>query len=136
MNYAALLAVLVVLGLLFPVLVRVANASGVPSASSILGALFGAVAILAWFLIRERVQRYRDTQDKIEIIKQNITQNPDDYTSYLLENEFLGDLLVRANRRREAIEVFERFVIIEKKRGQNTEKLERIVSRLKEDILE
>ncbi len=136
MNYAALLAVLVVLGLLFPVLVRVANANGIPQASSILGAAFGAVAVVAWFVIRERVKRYRETQEKIETIKANVVLLPNDFSSYLLENEFLGDLLVRANRRREAIEVFERFVLIEKKRGQNTEKLERIVSRLKEDILE
>ncbi len=136
MNYAALLAVLVVLGLSFPVLVRLANANGIPQASSILGAAFGAIAVAAWFVIRERVKRYRETQAKIETIKANVAQNPDDFSSYLLENEFLGDLLVRANRRREAIEVFERFVLIEKKRGQNTEKLERIVSRLKEDILE
>lgn len=136
MNYAALLAVLVVLGLLFPVLVRLANANGIPQASSILGAAFGAIAVVAWFVIRERVKRYRETQAKIETIKATVAENPDDFSSYLLENEFLGDLLVRANRRREAIEVFERFVLIEKKRGQNTEKLERIVSRLKEDILE
>jgi hypothetical protein len=135
-NYAALLAVLVVLGLSFPVLVRLANANGIPQASSILGAAFGAIAVAAWFVIRERVKRYRETQAKIETIKANVAQNPDDFSSYLLENEFLGDLLVRANRRREAIEVFERFVLVEKKRGQNTEKLERIVSRLKEDILE
>jgi hypothetical protein len=135
-NYAALLAVLVVLGLSFPVLVRLANANGIPQASSILGAAFGAIAVAAWFVIRERVKRYRETQAKIETIKATVAQSPDDFSSYLLENEFLGDLLVRANRRREAIEVFERFVIIEKKRGQNTEKLERIVSRLKEDILE
>jgi hypothetical protein len=135
-NYAALLAVLVVLGLSFPVLVRLANANGIPQASSILGAAFGAIAVAAWFVIRERVKRYRETQEKIETIKANIALSPDDFSSYLLENEFLGDLLVRANRRREAIEVFERFVLIEKKRGQNTEKLERIVSRLKEDILE
>jgi hypothetical protein len=135
-NYAALLAVLVVLGLSFPVLVRLANANGIPQASSILGAVFGAIAVLAWFVIRERVKRYRETQAKIETIKANIAQNPEDFSSYLLENEFLGDLLVKANRRREAIEVFERFVVIEKKRGQNTEKLERIVSRLKEDIVE
>jgi hypothetical protein len=135
-NYAALLAVLVVLGLSFPVLVRLANANGIPQASSILGAAFGAIAVAAWFVIRERVKRYRETQAKIETIKASVAENPDDFSSYLLENEFLGDLLVRANRRREAIEVFERFVIIEKKRGQNTEKLERIVSRLKEDILE
>ncbi len=136
MNYAALLAVLVVLGLSFPVLVRLTNANGIPQASSILAAIFGAIAVAAWFVIRERVKRYRETQAKIETIKANITHTPDDFSSYLLENEFLGDLLVRANRRREAIEVFERFVLIEKKRGQNTEKLERIVSRLKEDILE
>ena len=136
MNYAALLAVLVVLGLSFPVLVRLANANGIPQASSILGAAFGAIAVAAWFVIRERVKRYRETQAKIETIKATVAENPDDFSSYLLENEFLGDLLVRANRRREAIEVFERFVLIEKKRGQNTEKLERIVSRLKEDILE
>ncbi len=136
MNYAALLAVLVVLGLSFPVLVRLANANGIPQASSILGAVFGAIAVVAWFVIRERVKRYRETQEKIETIKANIALAPEEFSSYLLENEFLGDLLVRANRRREAIEVFERFVLIEKKRGQNTEKLERIVSRLKEDILE
>ncbi len=136
MNYAALLAVLVVLGLSFPVLVRLANANGIPQASSILGAAFGAIAVAAWFVIRERVKRYRETQAKIETIKATVAENPDDFSSYLLENEFLGDLLVRANRRREAIEVFERFVLIEKNRGQNTEKLERIVSRLKEDILE
>ncbi len=102
----------------------------------IIGAAFGAIAVVAWFVIRERVKRYRETQAKIETIKATVAENPDDFSSYLLENEFLGDLLVRANRRREAIEVFERFVQVEKKRGQNTEKLERIVSRLKEDILE
>ena len=43
MNYAALLAVLVGLSLLFPVLVRLARANGVPQASSIIAAGLGAL---------------------------------------------------------------------------------------------
>jgi hypothetical protein len=134
MNYAALLAVLVVLSLAFPVLVRVANASGVPQASSIVAALLGAIFVLAWFLIRQRVNRYRETAARVARIKQRLEATPHDPDAYFDDNEHLGDLLSGINRKREALEVFERYLKLEAARGRALPGLEARMKRLRDHL--
>jgi predicted nuclease with TOPRIM domain len=131
MNYAALLAVLVILGMAFPVLVRVANANGVPQSISIVAAALGAVLVLAWFFIRQRVIRYRAMGTRIESIKQKLLENPNITEHYFDQHEHLGDLLIATNRRREALSVFETYLILEKNAGKDLPKLEEKITKLK-----
>ena len=130
MNYAALLAVLVILGLAFPVLVRVANANGIPQSVSIVAAALGAILVLAWFFIRQRVLQYRAIGARIEGIKQKLLEHPD-VEHYFDQNEHLGDLLIATNRRREALGVFETYLELEKQAGRELPKLEAKIAKLK-----
>jgi Ca2+/H+ antiporter len=134
MNYAALLAVLVVLSLAFPVLVRVANASGVPQANSVVAALLGALLVLAWFLIRQRVNRHREIAARVARVKQRLEQTPNDPEAYFDDNEHLGDLLSGINRKREALEVFERYLKLEATRGRALPGLEARMKRLRDHL--
>ncbi len=134
MNYAALLAVLVILSLAFPVLVRVAHANGVPQANSIVGGLLGALFVLAWFIIRGRVNTYRATTARVARIKQRLEVTPDSPEAYFDENEHLGDLLSKVNRKREALEVFEQYLKLEKAAGRDLPGLEQRMQRLREHL--
>jgi hypothetical protein len=131
MNYAALLAVLVILGMAFPVLVRVANANGIPQSVSIVAAALGAIFVLAWFFIRQRVLRYRAIGARIENLKQKLLEQPDVPENYFDQNEHLGDLLIATNRRREALGVFETYLGLEKNAGKDLPKLEAKIAQLK-----
>lgn len=131
MNYAALLAVLVVLGLAFPVLVRLANANGIPQAISVVAGALGGVLVLAWFLIRERVNRYRQISARVEQVKARVLEQPESSQVYFDQNEHLGDLLVSINRRREALAVFEQYLALEKSAGRELPKLEAKMAKLK-----
>lgn len=134
MNYAALLAVLVVLGLAFPVLVRFANANGVSQSVSIVAAVFGAVLVLAWFFIRQRVATYRQVGERVERLKAKLEANPDNPEAFFDQNEHLGDLLIRINRRREALAVFERYVALEQAQGRDLPKLEARMVKLRSHL--
>lgn len=134
MNYAALLAVLVILGLAFPVLVRVANANGIPQSISLVAAALGAIFVLAWFFIRQRVLRYRAIGARIESIKQKLLEHPDSPEHYFDQNEHLGDLLIATNRRREALGVFETYLTLESKAGKDLPKLEAKIAQLKNHL--
>ncbi|MFN3265344.1 MAG: hypothetical protein ACK41E_00740 [Deinococcales bacterium] len=131
MNYAALLAVLVVLGLAFPVLVRIANANGIPQAVSIVAAVFGALLMLAWVLIRGRVALYRQVGERVERLKASLETNPDNPEAYFDQNEHLGDLLIRINRRREALAVFERYLALEQAQGKELPKFKARIAKLR-----
>ncbi len=134
MNYAALLAVLVGLSLLFPVLVRLARANGVPQASSIVAALLGALFVLAWLLIRERVNRYRAVTTRVTRIKERLQAAPDDMDAYFDDHEHLGDLLTSIGRKREALEVFETYLRLERGRGRDLPGLEQRMQRLRDHL--
>ena len=134
MNYAALLGVLVVLAFAFPVLVRFARSQGVPQSWAVVAGLLGAVFVLAWYLIRQRVQRHRDNTEKVTRIRSQLAERPDDTDAYFLDNEHLGDLLWSINRRHEALEVFERYLILEKARGRALPGLEQRISRLRNEM--
>jgi hypothetical protein len=130
-NYAALLAVLVVLTFAFPAMVRFTRAQGIPQGWAIAAAICGAVFVLAWYLIRERVQRDRLTREKVERIRAQIEERPLDSEAFFLDGEHIGDLLVRLRRREEALEIFGRYIALEKSQGRALPKLEARVSRLR-----
>jgi hypothetical protein len=130
-NYAALLVVLVVLTFAFPSLVRLAQARGVPQSWALVAASLGAVFVLAWYLVRQRVQRYRDASDRVATIRSQLEANPDSPEAYFLEGDHLGDLLILMNRRHEALEVFETYLGLEAARGKSLPALEQRISRLK-----
>jgi hypothetical protein len=130
-NYAALLAVLALLGLAFPILVRVAQANGVSQAGSIIAAILGATFVLAWFLIRQRVANYRANMTRIERIKQQLEVQPGKTEAFFDDNEHVGDLLIRVNRRREALAMFERYLELERQGGRSLPGLETKIANLK-----
>jgi Na+/melibiose symporter-like transporter len=130
-NYAALLVVLVVLTFAFPPLVRLAQAQGVPQSWALVAGALGAIFVLAWYLVRQRVQRYRDASEKVATIRAQLEAKPGDPEAYFLDLEHLGDLLMLMNRRHEALEVFETYLGLEAARGKNLPALEQRISRLK-----
>jgi hypothetical protein len=130
-NYAALLVVLVVLTFAFPPLVRLAQAQGIPQSWTLVAASLGAVFVLAWYLVRQRVQRYRDASEKVTTIRAQLEAKPNEPEAYFLEGDHLGDLLMLMNRRHEALEVFEAYLGLEAARGKNLPALEQRISRLK-----
>lgn len=131
MNYAALLAVLVILGLAFPVLVRVANANGIPQSVSLVATSLGAVLVLAWFFIRQRVAITHQAAARVEKIKQQLQTQPENASLYFDQNEHLGDLLITINRRREALQVFQKYLVLEQTAGKDLPKLEAKIAKLK-----
>ena len=109
MNYAATLAVLVVLAFCFPLTVQLAAQVGVPEsvALSLLGALgtFG----LATFTVRWQVNRHRARLSLLEAARAQVTADPQNPRAYFVGGEHLGTLLLRLDRRREAAEVIDRY---------------------------
>jgi hypothetical protein len=130
-NYAALLVVLVVLTFAFPAMVRLTRAQGIPQGWAIAAALCGAVFVLAWYFIRERVQRDRVTREKVDQIRQQIAERPEDSEAFFLGGEHIGDLLVKLKRSEEAIEVFSRYIALEQAQGRALPKLEARVKSLR-----
>ena len=130
-NYAALLVVLVVLTFAFPPLVRLAQAQGIPQSWTLVATSLGAIFVLAWYLVRQRVQRYRHASEKVATIRAQLEAKPNEPEAYFLEGDHLGDLLMLMNRRHGALEVFEAYLALEATRGKNLPALEQRISRLK-----
>ena len=95
-----------------------------------MAAALGAILVLAWFFIRQRVLQYRAIGARIEGIKQKLLEHPD-VEHYFDQNEHLGDLLIATNRRREALGVFETYLELEKQAGRELPKLEAKIAKLK-----
>ncbi len=131
MNYAALLVVLLVLTFAFPAMVRFTRAEGIPQGWAIAAAICGAVFVLAWYFIRERVQRDRVTREKVDQIRQQINDRPEEPEAFFLNGEHIGDLLVKLKRTEEALEVFGRYLALEKAQGRALPKLEARVASLR-----
>jgi tetratricopeptide (TPR) repeat protein len=130
-NYAALLVVLVVLTFAFPAMVRFTRAQGIQQGWAIAATICGAAFVLAWYFIRERVQRDRLTREKIDSIRAQLDQQPDDPEAFFLNGEHIGDLLVKLKRRDEALEIFERYLALEKSQGRALPKLEARLAQLR-----
>lgn len=131
MNYAALLAVLVVLTFAFPAMVRFTRAQGIEQGWAIAATICGAVFVLAWYFIRERVQRDRVTREKVDQIRAQIAEHPDDSKAFFLNGEHIGDLLVKLRRHEEAVAIFGQYLALERNQGRTLPKLEARVARLR-----
>lgn len=131
MNYAALLVVLLALAFAFPALVRLARDQGIPQGASIAAAVCGAAFVLAWHLIRQRVKHDRDTREKIDRIRAQVSATPTDPRAYFADGEHLGDLLIRLKHHDEALEVFEQYLALEQSQGRQLPKLEQRILRLR-----
>lgn len=109
MNYAATLAVLVVLAFWFPISVRLGAQVGVPEAVvvSVLGALL--TFVLAAYLVRAQVARYRRYLDRLDAARRQVAAEPGNPRAYFVGGEHLAELLLRLDRRREAAEVIDRY---------------------------
>ncbi len=109
MNYAALLAVVVLLTFFFPLSIRVASLYGVsPTVSG--GILTGAlIFVLATSIIRWQVLRYRHLTARLETARNQISAQPQSPRAYFVEGEHLVTTLLRVGRRREAAEVADRY---------------------------
>ena len=109
MNYAATLAVVVVLAFWFPISVRLAAQFGVPEAwaASVVGALLTFVA--AAYLVRFQVRRHSLTLERLAAVRAQVAADPANPRAYFVHGEHLGSILLRLARRREAAEVIDRY---------------------------
>lgn len=109
MNYAASLAVVVVLTFFFPLAVRVGSAFDVPR-SLVLTALGACLTFLATTLfIRWQVGRHRQTASQLEQIRAQVNADPRNPRAYFAGDEHMVALLLRLGRRREAAETIDRY---------------------------
>lgn len=109
MNYAATLAVLVVLAFCFPLTVQLGARVGVPEAVvlSVLGAV--VTFSLATFTVRWQVNRHRAQLERLNAARSQISADPENPRAYFVAGEHVGALLLRLDRRREAAEVIDRY---------------------------
>ena len=109
LNYAATLAVLVVLAFCFPLTVRLGAQVGVPEAimATTLGALLTFTSTA--YLVRWQVRHHRFQLEQLEAARAQVRADPDNPRSYFVRGEHLGAMLLRQGRRREAAEVIDRY---------------------------
>ena len=90
MNYAATLAVLVVLAFCFPLTLRLGAGLGVSETItlSVLGALL--TFALALFLVRWQVGRHQAATSRLEKARAQILADPENPRSYFVGGEHLG----------------------------------------------
>lgn len=109
MNYAATLAVMMVLAFCFPITVKLGVALGIPEAlgATVLGALlvFGVTA----YLVRWQVGRHSQQLSRLAQARAQLAADPDDHRAYFVDGKHLGHLLLDLGRRREAAEVIDRY---------------------------
>lgn len=109
MNYAATLAVLVMLAFCFPLSVRLAAQLGIPE--GLVASILGAVIIfaLAAYLVRWQVARHSARLQILAQARAQVLADPENPRAYFVREEHLGQILLRLGRRREAAEVVDRY---------------------------
>lgn len=109
MNYAALLAVMVLLAFCFPLAVRASEYLGLSAAAASVTLwallLFGVAASI----VRWRVAQERQQAAVLEQAREQVTAHPADSAAYFVQGQHLALLLLRRGRRREAAEVIDRY---------------------------
>lgn len=109
MNYAAILATMVVLCFAFPLVSRLAAEAGVPEATSMV--ILGSLTVLAVvsFFVRRRVDVDRARQQLLDTARKQVSERPSDPRSYIAGGQHLARLLLASGRLREAAEVIDRY---------------------------
>lgn len=109
MNYAATLAVLVMLAFFFPLSVRLATQLGIPE--GLVVSILGAVVIfaLAAYLVRWQVARHSVRLLRLTQAREQVLADPENPRAYFVQGQHLAQILLRLGRRREAAEVIDRY---------------------------
>ncbi|PYE51852.1 hypothetical protein [Deinococcus yavapaiensis] len=109
MNYAATLAVLMVLAFVYPILVRSAGQYGVGQSAATLTLLMLAAFGFAVWAIRSRVTTHRVMLERLVNARASLERAPQDPGAFYAAGEHVGYLLLRLGRRREAAELIDRY---------------------------
>ncbi|AFZ67388.1 hypothetical protein [Deinococcus peraridilitoris] len=109
MNYAATLAVLMVLAFVFPLLVRLAADYGVARSTTTTTLFVLAAFGFAVASIRARVTTHRSQLERLATVKKQIEQDPFNPRAFFVEGEHVGAVLLQLGRRREASEMIDRY---------------------------
>ncbi|MDQ3458039.1 MAG: hypothetical protein M3498_01845 [Deinococcota bacterium] len=131
MNYAALLALLVLLSFSLPLLVRLAEAAGVPRGLGVVTTLVIACFFLGWVIIRWRVRKRLAVETRIAQVVKAKAERPDDLSAFYSGGEHVGDLLLALGREREALAEYEAHLLVAKRTQQDGGSIRRTVARLK-----
>lgn len=121
-----------------PFLVNLASQLGIPRALGIVSTLVGAVFLLGWLLVRERVERHQRLETRIGMLQARRGRAPHDPESYFLAGEHLGDLLVEVGRPREALRVFEAYNRLLRAAGKEEEQrvTQEVIASLRRELAE
>jgi len=121
-----------------PFLVNLASQLGIPRALGIVSTLVGAVFLLGWLLVRERVERHQRLETRIGMLQARRGRAPHDPESYFLAGEHLGDLLVEVGRPREALRVFEAYNRLLRAAGKEEEQrvTQAVIASLRRELAE
>jgi len=109
LNYAASLAVVVVLTFFFPLAVRVGLYYDVPRSLVLIALSAVLTFVAATLVIRWQVGRHRDAAALLELARAQVGADPQNPRAYFVGGEHLAGLLLRLDRRREAAEVIDRY---------------------------
>ena len=123
MNYAALIALLAALAFTLPFLVNLAEELGVPRGFSIMTTLAVATFLIAWGVVRGRVERRQMLEERITEVQAK-RRTSDDPAAFLSYGEHLGDLLTEVGRPREALRVFQAYKRALEKAGRDAQEVE------------
>lgn len=109
MNYAALLAVMVLLAFAFPITVRLGEYLGLRA--GVAAAALWAVLLfaLALVFVRWRVAQERSRAEQLEQGRRQVLASPNDPAAYYVNGQHLALLLLQRDRRREAAELIDRY---------------------------
>ncbi len=109
MNYAAALAVLVMLSFCFPLSVRLAAQLGI--SEGVVASILGAVTIfgLTVYLVRWQVARHSARLSRLTQAREQVLADPENPRAYFVQGQHLAHILLRLGRRREAAEVIDRY---------------------------
>ncbi len=113
MNYAATLAVLMVLAFVFPLLVRFAADYGLARSTSTTALLVLTAFGFALTAIRAQVAEHRSRLERLLTARAQVEGDPHNPGAFYVGEEHLGVLLLRLGRRREASEVIDRYARLE-----------------------
>ncbi|WP_189643401.1 hypothetical protein [Deinococcus piscis] len=109
MNYAALLAVMVLLAFFFPVALRLGEYLGLGAGTTAVALWSALVFALALTFVRWRVSRERISAGQLEQGRRQILERPTDPAAYHVGGQHLALLLLERGRRREAAELIDRY---------------------------
>lgn len=108
-NYAATLAVLVVLAFCFPLSERLATQTGL-SEVVVISALLGLLTFLvAANSVRRGVNAHRDRLAQLQQAREQVRATPQDPEAYYVGGQHLAAMLLQLGRRREASEIIDRY---------------------------